>query len=162
MRPGTIEREIRNLLRERPETTVFLRSDFTEALPQYSRTGMDKALGRMVERGEFLRIGYGLLARSEVRDSRFLPGEQVTCLTKSFYATAREALDRLGVPWDLDRATKAYNNDESTQVPFATAFNVGNSRITRKISLNRATLRYERGSDEPRTLRPSKGGRKTP
>ncbi len=144
MRPSRIEQAIREYLATKPEITVFLRKDFASALPEYSRTGIDKALQRMVERGEFLRIGYGLLARAVQRESVLKKGETVTMLTKSFYATAREALERLGVKWELDSARKAYNNFETTQVPAWTAYDVGNSRITRKIGLNNAKLIYER------------------
>jgi hypothetical protein len=119
--------------------TVFLRSEFTLALPQYSRTGIDRALRQMVDEGKMVRLGYGILAKA--RPSIF-DGKPV--LGKGPYACAIEALNKLGVPWQQDSATRAYNENRTTQIPTWIAFDIAKPGFTRKINFNGKEVFYER------------------
>lgn len=131
----SIKQEIIDFMAARPDETTFLRSEFTEALTACSRAGIDRAIKQMVDEGNLVRLGYGIVARSE-RRLNSITGKPSVFLEKPFRACVKEALDKLGVPNRLDSASRAYNERRTTQVPAWTAFDIGNSRFSRKITVN--------------------------
>jgi hypothetical protein len=60
------------------------------------------------------RLGYGVYARAIV--SR-LSGEPLLHARNGLSGAARQALDKLGVPWEPTESERAYNEGRSTQIP---------------------------------------------
>jgi hypothetical protein len=128
-----IKQKIIDFMATRPDEVVFLRSEFTEALPACSRAGIDRAIKQMVEEGGLVRLGYGIVARC-TRRMNTITGKQNEYLPIGFRSCVKQALDKLGVPNRLDSASRAYNERRTTQVPAWTAFDIGNARFSRKIA----------------------------
>lgn len=125
MRTSTVKQSMLDYLAARQEESVFLRSEFDDL--SKSRSGVDKALRALVEEGRLVRFGYGLLARA--RKSSWT-GEYVEDTKGS---GEFEAMRKLGISFRLGKAFRDYNEGKTTQVPAKLTFDVGNSRITRKI-----------------------------
>ena len=90
---------------------VFLPREFA------SLSGEDqvlRALRALVRDGRLVRLGYGVYGRAVT--SR-LSGEPMLYSSNGFLGAAREALTKLGVPWEPTEAERAYNEGRSTQVP---------------------------------------------
>ncbi len=64
--------------------------------------------------GRLVRLGYGVYARAIV--SR-LSSEALLMNPTGLRGVAREALTKLGVPWEPTEAELAYNEGHSTQIP---------------------------------------------
>jgi hypothetical protein len=94
----------------------------------------------MVRDGELVRLGYGVYGRSET--SR-LSGQPMLAAPGGFLNAARQALDKLGVPWEPTEFQKAYNESRSTQVPVNPAVRV-KSRFARHLHYQDTELRLER------------------
>ncbi len=60
-----------------------------------------------------------------------------------FIDAARQALDKLGVPWEPTEFQRAYNEGRSTQVPVNPAVRV-KSRFARRLKYQDTELRLER------------------
>ena len=73
-----------------------------------------RVLREMVRDGCLVRLGYGVYGRAEI--SR-LSGEPMLAAQDGFIGAARQALDKLGVPWEQTEFQRAYNEGRSTQVP---------------------------------------------
>ena len=61
-----------------------------------------------------------------------------------FIGAARQALDKLGVPWEPTDAQIAYNAGRSTQVPINPAVRLRKSRFVRRLKYQDTELRLER------------------
>ena len=96
---------------EKSADAVFLPREFA------SLSGEDqvlRALRALVRDGRLVRLGYGVYGRAVT--SR-LSGEPMLYSSNGFLGAAREALTKLGVPWEPTEAERAYNEGRSTQVP---------------------------------------------
>ena len=139
MTNGTIKSESlekrleKRLARKRSD--VFLREDFSD-LGGYDQVG--RALKGLVEKGQLMKVGYGLYARAR---PSLLDGTPVP--TKDIRELTSEALSRLGVKTVPSRYERAYNAGTSTQVPTGRVIGVV-GRVRRKITYNGVLLRYER------------------
>jgi hypothetical protein len=82
-----------------------------------------------VRDGRLLRLGYGVYARAIV--SR-LSGEPVLYTPNGLSGAARQALTKLGVPWETAEAETAYNEGRSTQIPVRPVLRV-KGRFSRRL-----------------------------
>jgi hypothetical protein len=89
-----------------------------------------RALRQLVDDGRLIRLGYGVYGRAEISNLTCRP---MLAAAGGFIDAARQALDKLGVAWELTEFQRAYNEGRSTQVPINPAVRVVGSRITRKI-----------------------------
>ena len=135
-RLGTLQDRISYRL-SRSNATVFMREDF-EDLADYDQIG--RALRELVAEGELIKIGYGLYARAVVSplSGRLIP-------RKSLPDLAAEALDRLNIEVRPSSFERAYNADETTQVPTGRVIAV-KGRISRKIGYDGKYVSFEQAS----------------
>lgn len=132
----TISLEQRIIIRIcRRRDTVFLRKDFVD-LGNYDQIG--RALKGLVVKGELIKIGYGLYAKTYIKliDGKRYPQKPLPSL-------AREALKRLDIETSPSRAERDYNEGRSTQVPTGRRIAV-RGRISRKIGYDGTYITYER------------------
>lgn len=131
-------------LREKVEGRIAERRD-DAFLPREFRDlgGEDqvlRVLRGLVRDGRLVRLGYGVYGRAEV--SR-LSGQPMLAAEGGFLGVARQALDKLGVPWEPTEFQRAYNEGRSTQVPVNPALRV-KSRFVRRLRYQDTELRLER------------------
>lgn len=106
-------------LRERIETRIARKRSEDVFLPREFRDlgGEDqvlRVLRNLVREKQLVRLGYGVYGRAVV--SR-LSGEPILYSRDGFAGAARQALTKLGVPWEPSDAERDYNERRSTQVP---------------------------------------------
>ncbi len=109
----------RQTLRERIEQRIASKAGDDVFLPrEFADLGGEdqvlRALRGLVRDGRLVRLGYGVYARAII--SR-LSGEPILYSADGLLSAGRQALDKLGVKWELTEAQRAYNEDRSTQVP---------------------------------------------
>jgi len=135
-RQGTLRDRVEARIAERRDD-VFLPREFRDL------GGEDqvlRVLRGLTRDGCLLRLGYGVYGRAEI--SR-LSGEPMLAARGGFIDAARQALDKLGVPWEPTEFQRAYNEGRSTQVPLNPAVRV-KSRFARRLRYQDAELRLER------------------
>lgn len=121
----------------RANSDVFLPKEFRDL------GGEDqvlRVLRGMVSTGELMKLGYGVYAKA-VRSS--LTGRLMVNSDNGFNGAARQALTKLGVPWEPSSSERAYNEGRSTQIPVTPMVRV-KGRFHRKLSDGRTELRIER------------------
>lgn len=114
--------------------TVLMREDFDD-LGSYDSVG--RVLRHLVEKGEVIKIGYGLYAKA-VRSQ--ITGAVIPLL--SLPALAKEALSRLHVQTVPSQIERDYNSGRSTQVPTGRLIGV-TSRVNRRIGYNGYYVSFE-------------------
>jgi hypothetical protein len=124
---------------DRSDDAVFLTREFR---PLGCERHVLRALRQLVEEGRLIRLGYGVYGRAET--SR-LTGKPMLAVGGGFIGAARQALDKLGVRWEMTDAQRAYNEGRSTQVPVNPRVRVVKSRVTRKLRHLGHELVMERG-----------------
>jgi Family of unknown function (DUF6088) len=110
-RQKTLCEKIEQRIARKTGDDVFLPREF------YKLGGEDqvlRALRGLVRDGRLVRLGYGVYARAIV--SR-LSGEPLLSARNGLSGAARQALDKLGVPWEPTESERAYNEGRSTQIP---------------------------------------------
>lgn len=121
----------------RANSDVFLPKEFRDL------GGEDqvlRVLRGMVSTGELMKLGYGVYAKA-VRSS--LTGRLMVNSDNGFNGAARQALTKLGVPWEPSSSERAYNEGRSTQIPVTPMVRI-KGRFHRKLSDGRTELRIER------------------
>ena len=93
----------------------------------------------LVEKGVLVRGGHGILVRGKIGA---LTGAVIPVVTVDEFS--KEILRKMGVAYGPNSALRAYNEDRSTQIPVWLAYEIGNSRITRKIYSGKRIVNYER------------------
>ena len=73
-----------------------------------------RVLRTLVREKRLVRLGYGVYGRAVV--SR-LSGTPILYSQSGFLGAARQALTKLGVPWEPSEAERDYNQGRSTQIP---------------------------------------------
>lgn len=104
----SIEFKAREIIKESNSGIIF-REDLSE-LGSYRQ--VSRVLNKLIASKELAKIGQGVYAKayeSEYIDYPLLKG--------GFGVVAREALDRLGIEWEMSSAEAAYNSGETQQVP---------------------------------------------
>ena len=106
-RRGTLREKVEGRIADRRDD-VFLPREFRDL------AGEDqvlRALRELVREGRLVRLGHGVYGRAEM--SR-LSGQPMLAARGGFIDAARQALDKLGVPWELTEFQRAYNEGRST------------------------------------------------
>lgn len=122
------------------DTTLFSRNDLTQDQSNKAQLRLNRALKVFINEGQILKISHGLYAKA--MNMKFPNGETKTVLRDSFESTAIQALDKLGVKWELGQAIQAYNRGETTQVPVVFSVQL-HSRFRGNISADGKTLIFE-------------------
>ena len=91
--------------------------------------------------GTLIKLGQGLYAKAKI--NRFT-GESMPACPGGFYQVATEALTRLKVKWEPDKAIRAYEQG-STQIPVRPVAIVY-GRISRKIRIKNKILKMVKAS----------------
>jgi len=134
----------RRTLRERIGERIARKRDDVFLTREFRDLGGEdqvlRALRGMVRDGELVRLGYGVYGRAETSQ---LSGQPMLAARGGFIDAARQALDKLGVPWEPAEFQKAYNEGRSTQVPVNPAVRVKN-RFSRHLRYQDTELRLER------------------
>ena len=97
----------------------------------------------MIADGLLVRVGYGIYVRSERRISS-ITGEEITARLTIPEIWIPQALQKLGVDPKPNSALKDYNEGRSTQVPAWICYEIGSSRLRRKIRIGKGVVKYER------------------
>lgn len=132
----TLRDTIQAQIADRPDD-VFLPRDFRDL------SGEDQVLGalRVLERyGRLLRLGYGVYGRAETSG---LSGRPILAARDGLIGATRQALDKLGIRWELGNSQRPYNEGRSTQVPINPAVRV-KGRFSRRLRYQDTVLRTER------------------
>ena len=134
-------------LRESVEVCIAERRDDVFLPREFRDLGGEdqvlRVLRGLMRDGQLVRLGYGVYGRAET--SR-LSGEPILAARGGFMGAARQALDKLGVPWEPTKAQDAYNTGRSTQVPVNPAVRLRNSRFVRRLKYQDTELRLERSN----------------
>jgi hypothetical protein len=134
----------RRTLRERIGDRIARKRDDVFLTREFRDLGGEdqvlRALRGMVRDGELVRLGYGVYGRAETSQ---LSGQPMLAARGGFIDAARQALDKLGVPWEPTEFQRAYNEGRSTQVPVNPAVRV-KGRISRRLKYQDTELRLER------------------
>lgn len=136
-RRKTLREKIQARIARRKREDAFLTREFSDL------GGEDqvlRALRALVHEGQLVRLGYGVYGRA-FKSS--LTGKPVLRTTDGFIGAARQALNKLGVKWDLTEAQRAYNEGRSTQLPVNPVVRV-KGRFSRHLRYGNAELRLER------------------
>jgi hypothetical protein len=122
---------------ERSPDAVFLPREFAKF------GGEDqvlRALRELVREGRLVRLGYGVYGRA-VRSR--LSGEPTFYSENAFLGAARQALTKLGVPWEPAGAERAYSEGRTTQGPVNPVVRV-KGRFSRRLRNGDLELQLER------------------
>jgi len=115
---------------------VFLRDDF-------NRFGTYRQVCRVVkelsDEGKLMRLGYGtyVKARPSSISGKPVPDESLVNI-------GLEAMKKLGIKADIGKDMRALIQGDSTQVPMLPIVNIGNARVSRKLSIGNRSLIYEK------------------
>lgn len=132
----TVRAQIEALI-ARSQDQVFLTREFTGL---GSKDQVTRAVRELVRNHQLVRMGHGVYARAFT--SR-LSGDPVLYNEGGFIGAARQALDKLGVPWQFTDAQLAYREGRSNQIPVNPVVRV-KGRFRRKLKVGKAELRVER------------------
>lgn len=97
------------------KSNIFSREDLTNDYSNREQLKLNRALNAFMDEGLILKIAHGLFAKAE--PMHFSDGSVKVVLTESFESVAMQALNKLGVKWELGKAIRDYNDGKSTQVP---------------------------------------------
>lgn len=110
-RRKTLRAKIEARIARKKGDSAFLTREFTDL------GGEDqvlRALRTLVREGRLVRLGYGIYGRAIISS---LSGEPLLYSPGGLAGAAREAMNKLGVNWELTDSQRAYNEGRSTQVP---------------------------------------------
>lgn len=116
---------------KRSKRSFFLRSDFTD-IADYDQVG--RGLRSLVREGLLLKIGYGLYVRARINR---ITGQLMPDNPAGNDGVMIEAMERLGVDYQLDDLSLKNLSGESTQIPAKVKIIPKSSRFTRKIAVGK-------------------------
>ncbi|HIF0302648.1 TPA: hypothetical protein ACXYLJ_002954 [Legionella pneumophila] len=135
----TFRDALRNKIKRIPNH-VFSRGDLTQDRSNREQLRLNRALQALMDEGFIIKIAHGLFAKAQPMT---FPDKTIKAvLTKPFEAIATEALDKLGVKWELGSAIGDYNKGKTTQVPAAFTVRL-KSRYRGVVSAEGRTLIFE-------------------
>jgi hypothetical protein len=134
----------RKTLREKVETRIARKRDNVFLTREFRDLGGEdqvlRVLRTLVREKRLLRLGYGVYGRAFISS---MSGAPVLYSPDGFAGAARQALTKLGVPWESSEAEKAYNEGRSTQVPVNPVVRV-KGRFSRQLRYGNSELVLER------------------
>lgn len=116
---------------KRAKRSVFMRSDFAD-IADYDQVG--RGLRNLVRDGLLLKIGYGLYVRARVNR---ITGTLMPDHPAGNDGVLIEAMERLGVDYQLDDLSLKSLSGENTQIPASIKIIPKSSRFTRKITVGK-------------------------
>ena len=135
----------RQTLRQKMEARIAERGDDVFLTREFSDLGGERQVLRVLQaltrEQRLLRLGYGVYGTMRISQ---ISGEPVLAASGGFIVAARQALDKLEVPWELTNYQRAYNEGRTTQVPVNPAVRI-KSRFTRQLQYQGRKLYLERG-----------------
>ena len=132
---------------DRSRDSVFLPREFADL------GGEDqvlRALRELVRAGRLLRLGYGVYGRAVISH---LSGQPMIEHANGFPGAVREALTKLGVPWEPTAAERADNEGRSNQVPVNPVVRI-KGRFSRRLRDGNRELQLERSAPSRPTIDP--------
>ena len=126
-RRKTLRVKIEQRIARKKGDTVFLTREFSDL---GGEDQVIRALRGLVRDKRLVRLGYGVYGRAIV--SR-LSGEPLLYSPGGLRGAAREAMNKLGVKWELTDSERAYNERRSTQIPLNPVVRV-KGRFSRRLS----------------------------
>ena len=126
----TINRKVQTRVK-RSKSSVFLRSDFKD-IADYDQVG--RALRELVQEGLLIKIGYGLYARARINR---ITGNVMADNPSGSDGVVIEAMEKLGVEYQLDDLSRMNLSGDSTQIPAKVKIIPKNTRFTRKIAIGK-------------------------
>lgn len=126
----TINRKVQTRVK-RSKGSVFLRSDFKD-IADYDQVG--RALRELVQEGLLIKIGYGLYARARINR---ITGNVMADNPSGPDGVVIEAMEKLGVEYQLDDLSRMNLSGDSTQIPAKVKIIPKNTRFTRKIAIGK-------------------------
>lgn len=124
----TINRQVQTRVK-RSKGSVFLRSDFKD-IADYDQVG--RALRELVREGLLIKIGYGLYARARINR---ITGNVMADNPSGPDGVVIEAMEKLGVEYQLDDLSRMNLSGDSTQIPAKVKIIPKSTRFTRKIAI---------------------------
>jgi hypothetical protein len=124
----TINRKVQTRVK-RSKASVFLRSDFKD-IADYDQVG--RALRELVQEGLLIKIGYGLYARARINR---ITGNVMADNPAGPDGVVIEAMEKLGVEYQLDDLSRMNLSGDSTQIPAKVKIIPKSIRFTRKIAI---------------------------
>ncbi|HAT2081792.1 hypothetical protein DIZ81_07590 [Legionella taurinensis] len=111
---NTFRDELRKKI-DRITSHVFSRDDLIQDHSNQVQLRLNRALRTFIDEGIIIKIAHGLFAKAEPMS---IPGRKIQAvLTEPFEIVVTEALDKLGIKWELGSAIRDYNAGKTTQVP---------------------------------------------
>lgn len=111
---NTFRDELRKKI-DRITSRVFSRGDLIQDHSNQVQLRLNRALRTFMDEGIIIKIAHGLFAKAEPMS---IPGRKIQAvLTEPFETVVTEALDKLGIKWELGSAIRDYNAGKTTQVP---------------------------------------------
>ncbi|APF04004.1 TPA: hypothetical protein JBD37_12210 [Legionella pneumophila subsp. pneumophila] len=111
---NTFRDELRKKI-DRITSRVFSRDDLIQDHSNQVQLRLNRALRTFMDEGIIIKIAHGLFAKAEPMS---IPGRKIQAvLTEPFETVVTEALDKLGIKWELGSAIRDYNAGKTTQVP---------------------------------------------
>jgi hypothetical protein len=121
---------------------VFFTDDILVAI-NFSRSSVMRALKRLLQEKFLFKMGYGIYVSSMYASSgRLVPSTTPERAAVAFFR-------RRNIPWKDGYLRRQNLLGRSTQIPAHSTFDVGNSRITRKIGIGKIVIQYERNRKTP-------------
>ena len=136
-RRGSLQDQIEQRIAERGEAS-YLTREFSDLSGERQ---VLRALSKVVESGKLIRLGYGVYGPA-VPSS--LTGKPVLAARGGFVNASRQALTKLGVPWEPGAWEQAYNEGRSTQVPINGAVRITKKKFARRLAYGGRSLVVER------------------
>jgi hypothetical protein len=124
----TINRKVQTRVK-RSKASVFLRSDFKD-IADYDQVG--RALRELVQEDLLIKIGYGLYARARINR---ITGNVMADNPAGPDGVVIEAMEKLGVEYQLDDLSRMNLSGDSTQIPAKVKITPKSIRFTRKIAI---------------------------
>ncbi|GBL06328.1 DUF6088 family protein [Glaciecola sp. KUL10] len=124
----TINRRVQTRVK-RSKGSVFLRSDFKD-IADYDQVG--RALRELVREGLLIKIGYGLYARARINR---ITGNVMADNPSGPDGVVIEAMEKLGVEYQLDDLSRMNLSGDITQIPAKVKIIPKSTRFTRKIAI---------------------------
>jgi hypothetical protein len=122
---------------KRSTSSVFLRNEF-DKLGDYRQ--VSRAVKQVEASGMLVRVGFGLYAKAR---PSILDGKPVP--TTPLLNIGLEVMQKIGIKADVGKDAKDLREGRSTQVPMLPIINVGKSRVSRKITVGKREIVYEKG-----------------
>lgn len=94
---------------ERFPKNVILRSDLNQL---GNPRQISRAIKNLIDDGLIVKFGYGIYVKAEISEYINQPIPII-----GFTDASIEAMNRLGIKWEIGTSTKNYNEGKSTQIP---------------------------------------------